>query len=448
MTDESTNEMTAPPRIIASADAPLVRAIDTRALAFNAVNMTIGTTVYVVPALIALEVGSAGVLAFLACAGLMALIVLSFAEAGSRVSRSGGMYAWAEVAFGPFVAFVLGWVFYLGAQVVGAASVMTLMLGALGQLAPALGSSVARVVIVAALLGGVAAINIRGVKRSSRAVEAVTTVKLVPLVLVLGASVAAVNVHNLSIDTLPSPAAFGRAVVLAIFLFSGIETALSASGEVSNPSRSVPRAVMLALAVVTILYVGTQVMAQGVMGPELVQFRDAPISEMASRRLGGLGRGLVLSAMIVAPMAFVLGEALASPRLVYAMSCDGFLPRWVSRVHPDYHTPYAAILVHTVLIGIATLTRSFRWLVLVSSVAILLVYLVCCLATIQLRRRNVRSFGAPFELPFGVTIPAVASVVVLALLAATRKEELLAVGALLGVGVIVYWGRRRRRPGA
>jgi amino acid transporter len=436
--------MTAPPRI-SSADAPLVRAIDTRALAFNAVNMTIGTTVYVVPSLIALEVGSAGVLAFLACAGLMALVVLSFAEAGSRVSRSGGMYAWAEVAFGPFVAFLLGWVFYFGAQIVGAASVLTLMLGALRQLAPALGGGWARAAIVVALLAVVAAINVRGVKRSSRVVEAVTTVKLVPLVLVLGGSVAAVSLHNLSIGTLPSPAAFGRAVVLAIFLFSGIETALSASGEVSNPSQSVPRAVMLALFVVTILYVGTQVIAQGVMGPELVQFRDAPISEMASRRLGGIGRGLVLSAMIIAPMAFLLGEALASPRLLYAMSCDGFLPRWVSRVHDEYRTPYAAIVVHTVLIGIATLTRSFRWLVLVSSVAVLLVYLVCCLATIQLRRRDVRSLGTPFVLPFGVTIPALASIVAVALLATASRNEALAVAVVAAVGVVVYWGRHAQR---
>src|SRR5262245_17945702 len=210
------------------ADAPLVRAIDTRALAFNAVNMTIGTTVYVVPALVALEVGSAGVLAFIACALLMTLVVLCFAEAGSRVSRSGGTYAWAEVAFGPFVAFLVAWVFYFGAQVVGTASVVTLMLGALRQLVPALGGPWARAAIVITLLGLVALVNIRGVRKSSRLVERVTTVKLLPLVLVLGASVAAISMRNLSIDTLPSAASFGRAVLLVIFLFAGIEAALSA----------------------------------------------------------------------------------------------------------------------------------------------------------------------------------------------------------------------------
>jgi basic amino acid/polyamine antiporter, APA family len=438
------HESTGVPKQAASA---LVRGIDTRALAFNAVNMTIGTTVYVVPALVAAEAGSAGVLAFLACAALMTLVVLCFAEAGSRVSQSGGTYAWAEIVFGPFVAFLLGWVFYFGAQIVGTASVLTLMLRGVAQLFPPLGGPIARVLIVLGVLALVTVANVRGVRRSSRLVELATTVKLVPLVLVLGASVGGIQASNLAIDALPSADSFGRAVLLVIFLFAGIEMALTASGEVSDPARSVPRAVLLALAVVTVLYVGAQVIAQGVMGPELVTFRDAPLSEMAGRRIGAVGRGLVLSAMIIAPMAFLLGGSLASPRLLYALAADGFLPRRVAAVHPVHRTPHVAIVVHTSLIAIATLTRSFQWLVLVTSVSTLLVYLVCCLSTIGLRRRDVRLAGAPFVLPGGFTIPVLAVVLVVALLFTARREELLAVSGLLLAGVLAYFARHESRGG-
>ena len=426
-----------------------MRAIDARALAFNAVNLTIGTTVYVVPALIATEVGRAAILSYLACAALMGLVVLCFAEAGSRVATSGGGYAWAYRAFGPFVAFLLGWVLYMGGLVLGAASVMQLFFRGAGALAPWVNEPVPHALLVVAILALMAGLNVRGVRRSARLVEVVTMVKLTPLAIILVTGAGGIALANLTVDHLPTLPQFGHSIFLVIFLFAGIENALLASGEVRNPARSVPRAVFIALGVVTFLYLSTQVVTQGVMGDALANGSATPIADMAARRIGSLGRGLVLFAMIAAPLSYLLGEMLAAPRILFAMAERGILPKGVAAVHGRYRTPYVAIWLHATLIGAFVLTRSFEWLAVVSSVATLLAYLVCTLATMQLRRKNVAEAGTPFELPGGIVIPALASTTMIALLFAVRPNELLAIVLLVAAGSLLYalaYSRQQRHP--
>jgi amino acid transporter len=425
----------------------LVRAIDTRALAFNAVNLTIGTTVYVVPALIAAEVGRAAILSYLACAALMGLVVLCFAEAGSRVATSGGGYAWAHRAFGPFVAFLLGWVLYIGGLVLGAASVLQLFFRGAGALLPWVNDPAPHAVLVVGILALMAGLNVRGVRRSARLVEVVTVVKLLPLAIILLTGVGGIVLANLTIDHVPTLPQFGHSIFLVIFLFAGIENALLASGEVRNPARSVPRAVVVALGVVTLLYLSTHLVAQGVMGDALANGSATPIADMAARRIGSAGRGLVLFAMIAAPLSYLLGEMLAAPRILFAMAESGILPKGIAAVHGRYRTPYVAIWLHATLIGAFVLTQSFEWLAVVSSVATLLAYLVCALSTIQLRRMKVAEVGAPFELPGGIVIPVLASVTMTALLFAVRPNELRAIVLLIGAGSLLYafaYTRNRR----
>lgn len=278
-------------------------------------------------------------------------------------------------------------------------------------------------------------------------VEAVTLVKLTPLAVIIVTGAGGIVLSNLTIDRLPSLPQFGHSLFLVIFLFAGIENALLASGEVRNPARTIPRAVVVALGAVTLLYLSTHVVAQGVMGDALANGSPTPIADMAAIRIGGFGRALVLFAMIVAPLSYLLGEMLAAPRILFAMAESGILPKAIAAVHPTWHTPAPAIWLHATLVGAFVLTRSFEWLAVVSSVATLLAYLVCALATIRLRRMQVQDAGPPFELPGGIAIPAAASATMVALLFAARASELLAIGLLLAVGTTLYaiGGIRRRR---
>lgn len=226
----------------------------------------------------------------------------------------------------------------------------------------------------------------------------------------------------------------------------GIEVALIPSGEVRDPARTVPRAVFLALGITTLLYLLLQLVAHAVLGPELPTFADAPLAETAGRILGPVGGTLVLVGGIVSMLGFLSGDALGSPRSLYAFARDGLLPAPLARLHPRFRTPWIAIIVHALMVWTLAARGSFGILAAVSNVAILVGYLLACLAAIELRRRNVQAGGRPFELPGGSLVTAVACVVVLWLLShATAEEFAVTFGAVIVAAMFFAW-RTLRTP--
>ena len=239
-----------------------------------------------------------------------------------------------------------------------------------------------------------------------------------------------------------SPDRIGTASMTLLFAFVGIEVALAPSGEVRDPARTVPRAVFLALGLTTMLYLLLHLVAHAVLGPALASFTDAPLAEVASRVLGPVGRTVVLVGGSVSMLGFLSGDALCTPRSLYAFARDGLLPAPLARLHPRFRTPWIAILVHAAVAWALASGGSFGVLVLLSNVAVLVGYLLCCLAAIELRRRNVQAAGRPFELPGGPLVPALACVVVLWLLShATAQEFAVTAGAMIVASLLFAWRR-------
>src|SRR4051812_49223641 len=191
-----------------SLDAQLVRVLGTRELTASIVNCTIGAGIFVLPAAVAAGLGAAAPVAYVACAALMTLIVLCFAAAGSRVSLTGGLYAYIEVAFGGFAGFA-GGVFYWSTACFSVASVATAFAGSLGVIWTPFGSGVARATVLAALFGSLAYINVRGVRPGIRVVEAITVAKLAPLLVLVAVGVAWLNPRYLTFN-MPSLSQVGQ----------------------------------------------------------------------------------------------------------------------------------------------------------------------------------------------------------------------------------------------
>lgn len=411
------------------------------------INYMIGAGIFVLPAVVAARVGAAAPVIYVICAVAMAMIVLCFADAGSRVSLSGGTYAYAEIAFGPFIGFVVAMSLWVS-TLLASAAVINVFVGTLPQLSPELGSPVVRTATLVFIYAAFAAINVRGVKIGSGVVQAVTAAKLTPLLILVGIGLFAVHAPNLSWPGMPPAGEVARTSVILIFSFLGIESALTPSGEVRDPARTVPRALFAALVLVTLLYMAIQVVAQGVLGPDLATNTTAPLAETARRVLGEGGRTLVIVGTAISTIGYVAGDMLAAPRCLYALGRDGLLPRALGSVHQRYRTPHVAILVHAaVCMGLAV-TGSFENLLVLAVLATLIVYLICCLAAIQLRRRNIRYEGAiPFAVPGGPLIPIIASAIVIWLMTASTQQEVVAMGAmLLAVTVLYYWMQARRGP--
>src|SRR5918992_3843447 len=121
-----------------SADAQLVRAIGYRELTAGIVNVTIASSIFIMPASVAASLGAAAPIAYLVCAALMALIALCFAAAGSRVSLTGGLYAYIDIAFGGYAGFIGGFLYWTTACL-SVASVATAFAGSVGVFWPTLG---------------------------------------------------------------------------------------------------------------------------------------------------------------------------------------------------------------------------------------------------------------------------------------------------------------------
>jgi amino acid transporter len=423
---------TSPARI----ERGLVRAIGVRGLTANIVNTTIGAGIFVLPALVARDLGTAAPLAYLACGLAMTLVVASFAIAGSRVSLTGGIYAYVEVAFGPFIGFLTGVLVWL-ACLLAAAGVASALASAAGLVVPGAGAGLGKALLVAVVYGAFAVTNVRGVTMGTRVVEVATVVKLLPLLLLVAVGMFQVDAADLAVRIAPA-SEIGTASITLIFAFVGVEIALIPSGEIRDPARTVPRALFFALAITTVLYLALQLVAHATLGESLATFTDAPLAEVASRVLGGWGYTLMLAGAVVSMLGFLSGDALGSPRSLFAFARDGLLPPALARLHPRYHTPATAILTHAVIVWAAASVGTFGVLAVLSNVALLTSYLFCCAAAIELRRRNVQAAGMPFSVPGGPLIPAAACLVLAWLLWHATGQELAVTAATTAVAAALY----------
>ncbi|MDB4907323.1 MAG: amino acid permease [Gemmatimonadetes bacterium] len=421
-----------------NAERQLVRALGTWGLAAGIVNVTVGGGIFRLPSApdIAGRLGAAAPLAYVTCAIAMGLIVLCIAEAGSRVSLTGGPYAYVETAFGPFVGFLSGVLLWVTGTT-ALAAVATIFADNLAQLVPALAVTANRAVFIVFVFAVLAAINVRGVRQGAAVNSASTVIKLVPLVLLLVAGLFVIHPENLRITAMPAGSDLSRASIFLIFAFAGIESALVPSGEVKDPATTVPRAVFIAMAGVTVLYILLHMVAQGVLGPDLVG-STTPLADAAGRVFGPWGKTLLAVGVVLSTFGYLAGMTLAVPRALFAFGRDGFLPAKLAEVHPRFLTPWIAIIAQTVIVALLATTNGFERLAIIANVAALLVYFSCCVASWELRRRGIQGEGTPYRVPGGPLVPVLACLVIMLLLSSITAKEWSVLLGVLGVAAFIY----------
>jgi APA family basic amino acid/polyamine antiporter len=427
-----------------AAESTLVRALGTWMLAAAIINVTVGGGIFRLPANVAGSLGAAAPLAYMVCAVALGLIVMCFADAGSRVSLTGGPYAYVEVAFGPFIGFIAGFLLWM-LGTFAMAAVSTVFAVNVAQLIPALQGGVRTSAFLIAVYAVLTLVNIRGVVIGARLNTVTTVAKLFPLLLLVIVGAFFIKPANLAWTRTPSAAEVSRTSILLIFAFSGVECALVPSGEVKDPSRTVPRAIFTAMLGITLLYIALQLVAQGVLGADLATATAAPLADTASRSLGTWGRTLLLVGATVSMFGYVSGMTLAVPRAIYAFGRDGFLPGVFGRIHPRYRTPHVAIVVQSVIVCLLAVTSTFEKLAIISNLSVLLLYALCCLAAWELRRRDVRSGGIPFRVPAAGVIPFAAVAVIAWMLTSIQLNEWAALGIALVVAVAMFVVTRGHR---
>lgn len=402
----------------------LKREIDILGLAANTVNLIIGAGIFILPGLVAAYLAEASIIAYIFCGILMFTIVLCFAEIGSRVTVTGGAYAYIHEAFGNYAGFLANALFWFGTGVLMNAAVVNAMADMLAIYVPAMKSIYNRGLFFALIFGGFAWVNILGVRYGNNMVKVNTFIKLIPLLLLIVVGSFHVSIDKLKWQELPSLTNMGGASLLLFFAFGGGEAALSVSGEIKNPRRVIPLGILLGMSAVILLYMIIQTVSQGILGNNLVNHKDAPLAAVAGKIFGASGATLIIVGGIVSIFGSLSGSILSYPRVLFAGAQSGWFPAFLAKVHPKFATPYWAIIVYAMLDFIFAISGGFKQLAVIASASLLTIYLGVVLAVIRFRLSPKSSTESSFRLPLGLFIPIVAVIAILWFLSNLTMKEL------------------------
>ena len=405
----------------------LTRAIGTLGLTAGIINITIGGGIFRLPADVAGRLGAAAPIAYIVCAVAMGLIVVCIAEAGKRVTLTGGPYAYVETVFGPYAGFISGVLLWM-LGTFATAAVSTLLASSLGLLVPAASGWLAQAAILVAAFTFWSVINLRGVTLGVQLITLATLAKLFPLVLIAVGGAFYVRSENFAMAVAPSATDIARTSLILIFAFAGIESALIPSGEVKDSERTVPRAIAAAMIGITALYIALQMVAQGILGDGLRLATTSPLADAAGASMGGWARSLLLAGAAISMFGYLGGMTLSMPRIVYALARDRFLPHQLAEIHPVYRTPQAAIVFQAALTLVLAISGTFEKLAIFANVSALALYFGCAAAAWRVGQSPI--------------VPALACGVILWLLTGLTPDEWLGFGACIVVASLVYLARQ------
>lgn len=418
----------------------LPRVIGVSGVAFTAFNCIVGVGIFGLPGLVAGVLGSSAIVAYVVCLVLIGLIALCLAEAGSRVSDAGGVYAYASSAFGPVVGGVAGALFLFASSVGSAAALARFLMDTLASVWPILAHPLLNFLALVFLYGGLALINIRGTRDGNRLTITFGILKFVPLALLVIVGAFSVEPANLTWTQLPAIDRIADGALILFFAFIGVESGLNVSGETRNPERTIPRAIALALGMVALLYIGLQTVTQGVLGAGLAN-SQTPLVDTAGAVLGPRGSQLLVLLTLVSAGGYLAADMLGSPRIAYALAHSGQLPRALGIVHPRFATPAVAIALYATFVVAVAASGSFRQIVVLAVAGTLVLYLICCLGVLRLRAKNIAAAESPFVAPGGPIVPIAAATIILWLLSTLAAREMIATLSFLVIAAVIYYVR-------
>lgn len=419
-----------------AAGTRLVRGIHRWDLVALVINSIIGAGIFGLPARAYALSGTYSLAAYLVAAIAIFLVVLCFAEVGSRFNSSGGPYLYTRVTFGPLVGFLVGWLLWLG-RIAAAASLANLFVGYAGFFLPAAGTVLGRSVIITTLISVLTFVNIVGVRATTTVTNVLTVGKLIPLFLTGLVGLFFIDGTRYS-SAAPDYSAFSQTALLLVFTFMGFEGAAIPAGEVREPGRHLPFALMVGLSIVFLTYVLVQIVCVGTV-PDLAR-SERPLADASLSFLGAPGATLISFGALVSMCGTINALTFASPRILFAMAENGQLPGVFMRTHSDFRTPVVAVLLTSAVTLSVALVSSFVSALTISAIVRLIAYATTCAALPVLRRRDHARAG--FTVRGGELVAVSALGLSVWLLSNSPWSELRVAVLALMAGLAVYIGVR------
>jgi basic amino acid/polyamine antiporter, APA family len=417
----------------------LKREIGLWGLISNSINIIIGAGIFILPVLVAEKLGNGSIWAYLICGLLMIFIMLCFAEVGSMITRTGGAYTYIETAFGKYAGFLTTNIFIFGAAIMANAAVANGLADMIATFIPVFKLQMVRIIFFAAIFGGLAYINIRGVKKAITIVKFNTIAKLVPLFMIALLGWFFFNPSGITLSFNNTSKDIGEISLILLFAFVGAETALNVSGEIKNPEKTIPAGIMISMIIVVVLYIFIQITVNGILGNSILDFRSAPLVETGRRMFGSTGATIVLIGAAFSMFGNISGMILNMPRILFASARDKVLaPQALAKVHPEFKTPYISIIVYTGIGLIFASAGEFKQLAILSSASYLIIYLGVILSMIWFRFKRPHNVTT-YKVPGGLIIPVISVIAIVWMLSNLPVRELGAMVVFTIILTIIYF---------
>lgn len=409
------------------------------------VNQVIGGAIFALAAGLAANTGSWAPWLVAAVAFASLLIALSFAEVSSRFDGTGGSYLYTRAAFGRFAAFEVGWMMWF-TRATSWASVINVLVDALGRYWPILLGPVARPLLLAGIIGLIAGINIRGIRQSSLVVNVLTVAKVLPLVVVVLVGIAYVDWTSFTAPATMTLQQLSTGALILVFAFGGYEVVPVLGGETKDPRRAIPFALIMTIVIVAVITLLTQIVAFGTL-PGIAQSRT-PLADSAATFMGAAGAIMITIGAVLSTSGNNMGQALSGSRNLFALAEQGDLPRWFGKVHQHFRTPSNAIVVTAAVAFVLAVTGSFVTMAAASAISRLVVYVMTCAALLKLRAqfpgpdpqvsRGIVVNPPAFVVPGGAVVPVVAIIIAAAIILGATQIQLISGAGALVAGAVLY----------
>ena len=348
-------------------------------------NATIGGGIYGLASQVFAKSGSFSLFAMLICAVVITLIILCFAEVGSRFNETGGPLVYAHEAFGPFAGFMTGWL-SLVLRIIGIAAISNICVSYLGFFLPFAQSTSGRSVMVVLLILGLCFVNFLGIKQTILLNNIFTVGKIGTLVFFVAVGIFFIKKENFNFNEPVSFDNFSASVLLMVYAFSGFSGAVTTAGEMKDPQKDIPFSLLTVQVFKVILYMLIQVVCIGTL-PSLAQ-TDKPLADAASNFLPGWGGTAITIGALISFTGTLNGGVLVTSRTAYGMAEKKVLPSFLGKVHDKFRTPYISLLFVCGILLMLTLTNSLFFLLTVNALGTLALYIISCASLIKLRKKK------------------------------------------------------------
>jgi amino acid transporter len=406
------------------------------------VNGLIGAGIFGLPSGAAALAGEYSVLVYAFCALLILPIILCFAELGSYFRGTGGPIRYGTLAFGPFVGFQGGWLYYL-ARLISFSANTVLLTDSIAYFIDGAGTGTGRIISLAVICVGLSVINVLGSVESIRSMTLFTVIKFAVLILLpLGGFILLGSEVIPSFESpIPPAKDLGAAALLLIYAFVGFEGAVVPAGEAKRPERDMPLGLLLGLAVVAVLYMVIQLVSQAAL-PDLANSKT-PLLDVSASLFGPVGAIVLMVGVAASVLANLVSSMFSATRVTYALSLEKSLPRWFGEVHSRFLTPANSVVFFGIAAFLLAAFGSFTVLAAMTVLSRLFLYGMSCAAIPKLRPQF-RGAGR-FILKGGYLIPVLGIGACLWLMLQVSSQSIWMTAIFVGIGTLLFWIGKKQR---